>query len=173
MPSSHAAAQTFDLGRLHAVHHDWLVAWLRTRVGNPADAADLAQEVFLRLLRQPDLQALREPRAYLATVGKRLALNLHRRRQLEAAYLEALAALPQPLALSPEEHCLLRETVLELDALLSALGPKVKRAFLLAQFEGLGYAAIARDIGVTPRTVVNYVARAMAHCCLHAPPALS
>jgi RNA polymerase sigma-70 factor (ECF subfamily) len=33
----------------------------------------------------------------------------------------------------------------------------------------MGYAAIARQLGVTQRTIVNYVARAMAQCCLHAP----
>jgi RNA polymerase sigma-70 factor (ECF subfamily) len=59
--------------------------------------------------------------------------------------------------------------VAQIDDALNTLGPKVKRAFLLAQFEGMGYAAIARQLGVTPRTIVNYVARAMAQCCLHAP----
>jgi len=168
MPPTGAAIQTLNVGALHSSHHGWLVSWLRGRVGNPADAADLAQDVFLRLLRQPDMQVLQEPRAYLATVGNRLALNLYRRRGLEAAYLEALAVLPEELAPSPEEQWLLRETLLELDGLLSALGEKVKRAFLMAQFEGLTYVVIARKIGVTPRTVVTYVARAMAHCCLHA-----
>jgi len=168
MPPSGAVTQAFDVGALHACHHGWLVSWLRGRVGNPADAADLAQDVFVRLLRQPDAQVLQEPRAYLATVGNRLAINFHRRRSLEVAYLEALATRPQELAPSPEEQLLFRQTLLELDELLESLGVKVKRAFVLAQFEGMTYANIAREIGVTPRTVVTYVARAMAHCCLHA-----
>jgi len=168
MSSTPAVAQTLDVGGLHCSHHGWLVKWLRGRVGNSADAADLAQEVFLRLLRKPDVQALHAPRAYLATVGNRLAMNLHRRRSLEAAYLDALAALPREWSPSPEAQHVVRQTLLELDTLLESLGKNVKRAFLLAQFEGMTYAAIAREIGVTPRTVVTYVARAMAHCCLHA-----
>jgi len=168
MLANGAVTHAFDLGALHSRHHGWLVSWLRGRVGNPADAADLAQDVFVRLLRQPDLKALHEPRAYLATVGKRLALNLHRRRSLESAYLDALAARPQALVPSPEEQFLFHHTLLELDEQLESLGSKVKRAFVLAQFEGMTYANIAREIGVTPRTVVTYVARAMAQCCLHA-----
>jgi len=167
MFSGSAANQPLDVGGLHASHHGWLVSWLRGRVGNAADAADLAQDVFVRLLRQPDQQVLQEPRAYLATVGNRLALNLHRRRSLETAYLAALAAIPQDLAPSAEEQLLFHQTLLELDAVLESLGAKVKRAFLLAQFEGMTYTHIARDIGVTPRTVITYVARAMTHCCLH------
>lgn len=168
MPSTLVAAQPNDVGALHASHHRWLVSWLRSRLGNPADAADVAQDVFLRLLRQPPLQSLHEPRAYMATMASRLAINLHRRRHVEAAYLAALAALPEGEAPSPEKQWLLRETLLEIDELLSALGWKVKRAFLLAQFDGMKYTEIAQDIGVTPRTVVTYVARAMTHCCLHA-----
>ena len=164
-----ALAPPLDIGALHQHHHRWLVGWLHARLRNRADAADIAHDVFLRLLRQPEPQAPRLPRAYLATIAQRLVINLHRRRCLEQAYLDALAALPEDAMPSPEDQLALRQAVAEIDDALSALGPKVKRAFLLAQFEGLGYAAIARDLGVTPRTVVSYVARAMAQCCLHAP----
>jgi len=164
---SEALSPAFDVGALHVSHHGWLVGWLRSRVRNEADAADLAHDVFLRLLRQPEAQAPRAPRAYLATIATRLALNLHRRRQLEQAYLDALAALPDGAVPSPEEQLAVRQVIVEIDAALDALGGKVKWAFLLAQFEGRGYAEIARELGVTPRTVVSYVARAMAQCCLH------
>ncbi len=163
-----ALSSPSDVGALHASHHGWLVGWLRARVRNEADAADLAHDVFLRILRQPEPVAPRVPRAYLATIAARLTANLYRRRVLEQAYLDVLAALPEDAVPSPEEQVALRQVIAEIDAALAALGPKAKRAFLLAQFEGLGYAAIARELGVTPRTVVNYVARAMAQCCLHA-----
>lgn len=166
---SELSAPTACIGTLHRQHHGWLAGWLRGRLRNDADAADIAQDVFLRLLRQPEPQALRVPRAYLATVASRLVINLHRRRALEQAYLEALAALPEDAMPSAETALALRQTVLALDEALDALGPKVKRAFLLAQFEGRGYADIARELDITPRTVVKYVARAMAQCCLHLP----
>lgn len=169
MPSSPDLSPTRLAGQLHASHHGWLVGWLRSRVRNEADAADLAQDVFVRLLRQPRLAAPDAPRAYLATIAQRLAANLHRRRALEQAYLQALAQLPEDCVPSPEEQLVLRQVLTDIDEALHALGPKVRQAFLLAQFEGRPYTAIAKELGVTPRTVVTYVARAMAQCCLHAP----
>lgn len=65
---------------LHALYRDhngWLQNWLKRRLGNAWDAADLSQDTFLRVLAsaQP-LAEVHEPRAYLLTVGKRLLSNL-------------------------------------------------------------------------------------------------
>ncbi|MGH8816290.1 MAG: sigma factor, partial [Achromobacter pestifer] len=58
---------------LYRTHHGWLHNWLRAKLGNTFDAADLAQDTFVRVLRhRHELEALREPRAYLTTIAKRL-----------------------------------------------------------------------------------------------------
>ena len=93
---------------LYRAHHGWLHNWLRAKLGDSFDAADLAQDTFVRVLRhRHELDALREPRAYLTTIAKRLVLNLHRRRSLERAYLDALATLPEAHAPSPEQGLLM------------------------------------------------------------------
>ena len=154
---------------LYCDHHGWLQGWLRKKLGNAFDAADLAQDTFLRILAAPDKQGdwqLREPRAYLTVVAKRLLANLYRRRSLEQAYFEALSALPEPQAPSPEQQAIILETLQEIDAMLDGLAPPVRRAFLMAQLEGLGYAEIAATLGVSERTVKRYMAEAMARCIL-------
>ena len=158
---------------LYRGHHGWLLGWLRGRLGNSFDAADLAQDTFLRILAAPDHTPekqgdwqLREPRAYLTAVAKRLLANLYRRRSLEQAYLDALGAMPEPLAPSPEQQAIILETLQEIDAMLDGLAPSVRQAFLMAQLEGLGYAEIAARLGVSERTVKRYMAEAMAHCIL-------
>lgn len=35
---------------LYRQHHGWLRGWLRQRLNNSADAADLAQDTFIRVL---------------------------------------------------------------------------------------------------------------------------
>ena len=85
---------------------------------------------------------------------------------LEQAYLEYLAALPEEQAPSPEDQAQAQQALLEVDALLHALPTKVRQAFLLAQLEELPYAEIARRLGISHRTVSNYLTRAMEHCCL-------
>jgi RNA polymerase sigma factor (sigma-70 family) len=136
-------------------------------MGNAWDAADLSQDTFLRVMAsaQP-LTDIREPRAYLLTVGKRLLSNLHQRRSLEKAYLEALAHLPEQHAPSPEQRWLLLETLQALDELLGGLKPVVRKAFLLSQLEGLSYADIASRLGVCERSVKRYMAHAYEHCLL-------
>ncbi|MGJ7543477.1 sigma-70 family RNA polymerase sigma factor [Variovorax sp. LT1R16] len=158
---------------LYSAHHGWLQGWLRKKLGNAFDAADLAQDTFVRLLSAPDDTPekqgdwqLREPRAYLTVIAKRLMANLYRRRSLEQAYLEALGAMPEPMAPSPEQQAILLETLQEIDAMLDGLAPPVRTAFLLAQLDGLGYAEIAVELSVSERTVKRYMAEAMARCIL-------
>ncbi|WP_310636299.1 sigma-70 family RNA polymerase sigma factor [Delftia acidovorans] len=157
-----------EISTLYAGHHGWLQGWLRRRLGNACDAADLAQDTFIRLLTAPagDLSALREPRAYLATVARRLLINHLRRQSLEQAWLQALAALPAPQAPSPEQQLLILQALQEVDAMLDGLPPKVRAVFILSQVEGLTYAAIAEQLGMGLRSVKRYMAQAMAECIL-------
>lgn len=162
-----AAPSHPDIALLYSDHHGWLVGWLRRRLGNPCDAADLAQDTFVRLLRSPvPQQDIREPRRYLATIARGLVTDLFRRRTLEQSYLDYLAQLPQSLAPSPEEQAIVQQTLLDVDRMLQGLAPKVREAFVLSHFEELSYPEIAERLGVSRRTVSNYLTRAMEHCCL-------
>jgi RNA polymerase sigma factor (sigma-70 family) len=162
-----------QLHTLYSDHHGWLQGWLRRKLGNTCDAADLAQDTFVRILTAPDHSPekqgewqLSEPRAYLTLIAKRLMANLFRRRSLEQSYLEALGALPEAHAPSPEQQAIILETLQEIDTMLDGLAPKVRAAFLMAQLEGLAYAEIAERLGVSERTVKRYMAEALARCIL-------
>lgn len=150
---------------LYLDHHGWLESWLRRQVGCRHQAADLSQDTFEQLLRQPQrLTELREPRAYLAVVAKRVLLNFWRRRDLERAYLEALAALPEDLAPSAEDRVTVLQALERIDAVLQGLPPKVRRVFLLNQIEDMGYQAIADEVGMPVISVRRAMARAIAAC---------
>ncbi|KQZ87906.1 MULTISPECIES: sigma-70 family RNA polymerase sigma factor [unclassified Pseudomonas] len=152
---------------LYRDHRGWLEGWLRRRMGNACDAADLSQDTFLRLLASSQRIAdLHEPRAYLLTVGKRLLSNFYKRRSLEQAYLNALALLPEDCVPSPEQRWLLLETLQALDELLDGLPRPVRRAFLWSQLEGLSYQHIAERLKVSQRTIKRYMAQAYEHCLL-------
>ncbi|EHK64150.1 sigma-70 family RNA polymerase sigma factor [Achromobacter arsenitoxydans] len=157
--------------RLYDAHHGWLFGWLRRRLGNSADAADLAQDTFAGLLgayRRRAMPDLQEPRAYLTTIAKRLMADMYRRLALEQAYLEALAAMPERHAPSEEQRLAILQTLREVDALLAALPEKVRAAFLLSQLDGLTYEQIGAELGVSVRTVKRYMADAFTHCILAA-----
>src|SRR5262249_32084442 len=138
--------------------------WLRKKLGNAADAADLAQDTFTRILVAARPEVIAEPRAYLATVAKRVLVNWYERQALERAYLDALALLPAAQMPPPEQRLVILETLHEIDAMLDALAPPVKRAFLLSQIEGLKYEAIAGQLGVSTITVKRYMKQAFVQC---------
>jgi len=145
------------VGELYVAHHSWIVQLLRRKLGNHQQAQDLAQDTFIRLMRQEVLPSLREPRAYLATVASRLCLEFFRRRALEHAYLESLAGMDPAEAPSPETRLLVLETLDEIGRVLDGLGARVREIFLLSQLDGMTYPQIAEQVGVS----VNVVQKAM------------
>lgn len=157
--SLHRRAET-----LYAEHHSWLAGWLRRRMGGEDAAADLAQDTFLRVLTAREAPALLEPKAFLATIARRLLANHYRREAIERAYLDTLASLPEVQTPGPEDRKLILETLCAIDRALDALPEKAREAFLLAQLEGMKYEDIAVRLGVTPRTVGNYMVRAVQAC---------
>jgi RNA polymerase sigma factor (sigma-70 family) len=177
-----AACSTGFVAELYTDHHSWLNSWLDRRLGNKAEAADLAHDTFERVLvaqRKPPVPAsgaegdaaalLREPRPYLATVAKHILINYLRRLSLERAFLDALAILPEPQAPSPEERALVLEALQEVDAMLARLPSKVRVAFVMSQVEGWNYAEIAEQLKASERSVKRWMAIALAECIVFAP----
>lgn len=161
------------LHQLYSEHHGWLKGWLNRRLGNHGDAADLAQDTFVRLLLAPadGQRPIAAPRAYLATIAKRLMLNFFRRRTLEEAYLAALAQLPAAQAPSVEHQALILEALHEVDAVLSRLPVKARQAFLLYQLEDCDQQTIAQRLDVSVRTVQRYLSTAFEECIVLAAEA--
>ena len=80
---------------LYVDHHAWLQSWLLRRLGNTHQAADLTQDTFVRVIAAQQVHAIREPKAYLTTLAQRVLYHFWRRRELEQAWLDALATLPE------------------------------------------------------------------------------
>ncbi|MEI7049796.1 sigma-70 family RNA polymerase sigma factor [Pseudomonas koreensis] len=149
---------------LYHDHHSWLTGWLRRRLGCPDSAADLAQDTFIRVLSSRDPAVIIEPRAFLTTLAKRVLFNHYRRQDLERAYLDTLAQMPEMVAPSEEDKAIILQTLIELDQLLDGLPRLVKRAFLLAQVDGLTYPQIAAELSISVATVKRHLHKAALRC---------
>ncbi|NVD96881.1 sigma-70 family RNA polymerase sigma factor [Massilia sp. BJB1822] len=160
MSSSH------PLHSLYTDHGAWLRNWLRAKLGNAWDAADLAHDTYVRILQAGTRPAAEDSRRYLVQVANGLMIDLFRRRRIEAAYLEALSLLPEAQAPSEESRALAIEALLELDRLLHKLPAKARHAFLLCKLDGLSYREIAVQLGVSVSSVEKYIAAALQACCL-------
>jgi RNA polymerase sigma-70 factor (ECF subfamily) len=153
-----------EVQALYCDHHGWLQTWLRRKLGDSFAAADLAQDTFVSVITTGATADIREPRPFLATIARRLMAHRHRRQVLEQSYLEALAALPQDMAPSPEVQLLAIEALHQVDRVLDSLPPAAKEAFLLAHLEGLSYAEIAERLAVSASSVKQYLSRANRQC---------
>lgn len=158
---SSAAVQ--NIGALYSDEHGWLRAVLYRRTGCSQTAADLTQDVFLRLLLKDNLPEIREPRAYLARMAHGLLVDQHRRRAIEKAWLETLKAVDETVP-SPEEQALIIEALARIDILLEGLKPRVRTVFLMSRLDGRTYPDIAHELSVSLSTVEKDMAVALRHC---------
>jgi RNA polymerase sigma factor (sigma-70 family) len=151
----------------YLAHHGWVRAWLNRKLGNASDAADLAHDVFLRLLAKPrQFDSDSHARAYLGAMSRHVCVDFWRRQEVERAWLEVLASRPESLAPSEEHRAIVLEALQQVHAMLASLPDKVAEAFLLAQVHGLGYREIGERLGVSERSVTKYMARSMYQCLL-------
>ncbi|NWA01633.1 sigma-70 family RNA polymerase sigma factor [Pseudomonas gingeri] len=152
------------VGGLFRTHYDWLCARLRRHLDSSASAEDIAADTFVQLLMAADSLPIRQPRALLTTIAQRLMYQLWRRRDLERAYLDALQQEDDAQVPSPEDLAQMLEALETIDRLLSGLPDKVKATFLLSQVNGLTYPEISVELGISQRSVSDYMTRAISRC---------
>ncbi|KIH82082.1 sigma-70 family RNA polymerase sigma factor [Pseudomonas batumici] len=148
------------VGGLFRSHYPWLCTRLRRHLDSSASAEDIAADTFVQLLMAPDVGPIRQPRALLTTIAQRLIYQLWRRRDLERAHLDALQQLPDAEGPSPEDQARMLEALENIDSLLDGLPDKVKATFLLSRVNGLTYPEIAAELGISQRSVSDYMVRA-------------
>ena len=139
---------------------DWFRRWrapLRRFLANrsavrPADFDDVAQEVFLRLLRYDVAEVVEHPQAYLfkmaANVAAEWSIRSSNRLPHEPHWLGGLVAEDRP------DHAVDCEAAeLEVKRALATLSPRERAILKLFFEEGLSQAEIATRLGVSFRIV--------------------
>jgi RNA polymerase sigma factor (sigma-70 family) len=149
-----------------------LKQFLRLRLGNRSDVPDLAQEVFLRLLRVPNHEQIRSPEAYLFTIASHVVHQHHQKQSSAPASLEWVETFAEARLASTEDVAAKTETAQRLEQLertLDELPPRVAKALLLHRLAGHTIGEIAGQLGVAEITVKKYLAKALVHCRATAP----
>jgi RNA polymerase sigma-70 factor (ECF subfamily) len=153
--------------RLFARHGAALQAFFLRRLRVKANAADLAQEVYLRMLRVGDPGAIINPEAYLFAVAGNLVREnaIADRRQAENADIEG-AEVQQLLADLPDFDAPIDtdRRIERLREVLGQLSPKCRAAVTLQYHYGLSIQEIADRLGLSTHMVKKYLAQALGHC---------
>jgi len=153
--------------RLFSEHQRALLAFFRRRIRSKADAPDLAQEVYVRLLRVSNHEAIRSPVLYLYTVANNLVKEhaVLDRRQAGAVDIDEVATHEQLAELPTFEGDLdAAQRAARLETVMKQLPPKWEAAVILHYTHGLSYREIASRLGVSPQMTKKYVAQALSHC---------
>ncbi|MGO3739907.1 sigma-70 family RNA polymerase sigma factor [Marinomonas foliarum] len=157
-------AQQSAIHALYSDHHSWLYTWIRKRLDNQFDAADLAQDTFTRIHIRQEANKIKEPRAYLITVAKGIISHFYRRKSLEDAYLEYIALQPELITCSQEHLHIVLQTLEQVDTLLNDLPHNVKKVFLMSQIDGKKYQEIADEMDLSLITIKRYMKQAYVQC---------
>lgn len=158
MPQSKTA-----IAKLFADHHDRLQYYLRARLANEDDAAELTQEAYLRMLRVKRSDLIRHPQAYLYRIARNLVHELYTGQRLptdDAADLELFEA-DEP---GPAELAALNLRRRMIERAMKELSPKCQAVLLLHWQEGLTQAEIAKRMNLSRSMVQKYLATGLAHC---------
>lgn len=152
------------INTLYRHHHSWLYQWLKRRLNHSEDAADLAHDTFIRILKRKDQLYFDQPRALLTTVAKGLLINWYQRKSIEKAYLEALASRAEYDEITPEQKLSAIESLCLINQLLNQLPERQQQVFIWSQLEGLTQQEIATRLNISTRTVMRDLVAVLAQC---------
>lgn len=147
-----------DVNVLYNRYGRAILGHCRRFLGSTEAAEDATQEVFMRALRQTGRwPAAPELRPWLFRIATNYCLNELRRRRVRAH--DSLEEAPAPDG--SLEDCLVARS--EMARLLARLPKHVREVLRLTHVEGMLQQEVAEALGVSRRTVVNYLTQLRSH----------
>lgn len=144
-----------------AEYREYLFSLAQHMLRSRTDAEDLLQETFIRW-QQTSLAQIKSPKAFLATVVKRLCLN-----QLQSAQsrreVKVDPQAPEPATSEPFAHNHAFESLSALAILLERLSPKERAVLLLRDVFDCDYDEISVVISKRADTCRQLLRRARQH----------
>ena len=134
--------------------------------GDPHEAEDLTQDVFVRVFRSLDSYRPGTFEGWLHRITTNLFLDKMRRRQrirFDALTEELSARLPlRASGTDPEQVYAMTHLDGDIQAALNALPPQFRAAVVLSDIEGLSYEEVAQTLGIKMGTVRSRIHRGRA-----------
>jgi RNA polymerase sigma factor (sigma-70 family) len=147
-------------------YHAELLRILTAKLRSEQDAADLAQEAYVRLLRYEGQCSGEDLRRMLFRIAGNLLTDHWRWSRLRAAdthlpihELELESGQP-----SHDEQLVSEQRLRRLEEIILAMPDKRRTVFVLSRIHGLSNAEIARECGISMKTVEKHIATALAEC---------
>lgn len=153
-----------DIAAIYADERARLERQIGRRVGCRAVAADLVQDIFLRIWERATVWT-GETGAYLNRCGRNAAID-HIRAEKSRATLVTLI-LPEQYAApqaGAEQVVASRQELRRVQVALAELPDKTRHVFLLNRVHGRSFSQIARAMAISERMVAKHMLRAVTAC---------
>lgn len=159
------ARETEMLAALSGRYRTPLLRFFAKRLPADADAEDLVQDVFVRLIRRARVSDIEKLDGYVFQIADNLRRDLLRQRlgrpvePLETLDESALPADP----LTPDRALEGKERLAQFLAALKELPERTATIFMLHRWDQMSHADIASLVGISVSAVEKHMVRAIAH----------
>jgi RNA polymerase sigma-70 factor (ECF subfamily) len=158
--------QPLSVRELIERYHGSLMSLLRQRLRLADDAADVAQEAYIRMLQYEGSREVQSPSSLLFRVAINVANDVGRSEQVRHAAdhfdvdnldMDSGMATPERKVAAEQDLDLLYQTI-------EQLPPKCQQVFLLSRVHSMTYPQIAKHCGISVKMVEKHISRALAIC---------
>jgi RNA polymerase sigma-19 factor, ECF subfamily len=140
-----------------------LVRFLSRRMSSRAEAEDLAQEVYLRLLRVEEPEAIHDPRSFALRVASNVAYEWRMSARNRFEHTTDLMDPPDERG-DPYRKLVHAQQMQRFSRALDTLSPIQRAIVLLHRRDGLTYEEIARIVGLSVQMVNKHLAKSISIC---------
>jgi RNA polymerase sigma-70 factor (ECF subfamily) len=158
--------ESFSVHEVIRRHHDSLIRFLRQRLRVRDDAADVAQEAYIRMMQYEGSRDIHSPSSMLFRIAINVANDLGRSEQGRRVNDQtSIDGLELDCGTPPVEREIAAQQDLRVlyDA-IDNLPPKCQRVFLLSRVNHMTYPQIAAHCGISVKMVEKHIGHALAIC---------
>ncbi|NWK57168.1 sigma-70 family RNA polymerase sigma factor [Verrucomicrobiaceae bacterium N1E253] len=148
-------------------HQHAVIGTVAKMLGNPSDAEDIAQQVFIRIWKSaPRYKPTAKFTTFLFTIARNLVFNESRRRSRKKEYSmderedDFHLQTPDPQQARPDQDVLHAELQHAVDQAIASLPEKQRMAVILRRYEGMPYDEISEVLGLSISAVKSQLFRA-------------
>lgn len=148
-------------------HREELCRYIVNKFGMKfSEAEDIVHTAFTRFVGMDSPLTVENPRAFLYTASYNIAIDIKRHSQVKDRYSQSVVDNDAEIvdAVGPEREIEGKQRLGIISKALWNMPKKRRQLLLMSRFDGLSYAEIARQVGLSETVVRKHISNALADC---------